>query len=106
MVFVSTVTIGEVERGIARQRVHNPRFAETLDAWLGRMLDLYEDRILPVTTPIARRWGQLCARIGHNGIDLIIAATAVENGLTVVTRNVRDFAPTGAAVENPFLASA
>ncbi len=52
--------------------------------------------------PIARCWGRLSARIGHGGADLLIAATALERGLTVVTRNVRHFAPTGVSVENPF----
>jgi len=62
----------------------------------------YRDRILPVDTPIARRWGQLCSRIGHGSADLLIAATALEHGLSVVTRNVRHFVPTGVVVENPF----
>ncbi len=100
--FLSAVTIGEIERGIERQRRHDPVFAEALLVWLERSIDLYEDRILPATTNIPRRWGRLSARIGHTGVDLLIAATALEHGLTVVTRNVRHFVPTGAVVENPF----
>lgn len=102
--FLSAITIGEIERGIVRQRATNPIFAETLGAWLDRTIEFYADRILPVTTAIGRRWGQLSARIGHGGADLLIAATALEHGLTVVTRNIRHFAPTGVAVEDPFLA--
>lgn len=100
--FLSTITIGEIERGIERQRRRDPPFAEALLAWLERSIDSYQDRILPVTMKIARRWGHLSARIGHEGADLFIAATALEHGLTVATRNVRHFAPTGVAVENPF----
>jgi predicted nucleic acid-binding protein len=100
--FLSAITIGEVERGVARQRVQNPVFAEALGAWLDHTIQTYPDRILPVDTPVARRWGQLCSRIGHGSADLLIAATALEHGLSVVTRNVRHFTPTGVAVENPF----
>lgn len=100
--YLSIITIGEVERGIERQRNLNPGFAEALESWLDRMIEFYADRILTVTTPIARRWGRLSARIGHPGVDLLIAATALEHGLAVITRNVRDFLPTGVAVENPF----
>jgi toxin FitB len=100
--FLSSITIGEIERGVERQRPANPIFAEALGAWLDRMIEHYGDRILPVTTAVARRWGQLSARIGHGGADLLIAATALEHGLTVVTRNIRHFAPTGAVVEDPF----
>ena len=100
--FLSAITVGEIERGIERQRIDNPVFAEALASWLDRTIMLYADRIVPVTTVIARRWGRLSARIGHGGADLLIAATALEHGLTVVTRNVRHFAPTGVAVEDPF----
>src|SRR5260370_37071086 len=100
--FLSVVTIGEIERGIFRQRRVNPVFAEALGAWLDRTVDIYGDRILPVDTTVARRWGRLSARIGHGGADLLIAATALEHGFTVITRNVRHFVPTGAAVANPF----
>lgn len=100
--FLSTITLGEIERGIEIQRRRNPQFAATLLAWLDRSIDIYSDRILPVTTQIARRWGALSARIGHDSVDLIIAATALEHGLTVATRNIRHFTPTGVPTEDPF----
>jgi len=100
--FVSAFTIGEIERGIAQQRSRNPAFAESLSAWLDSLLTLYSDRILPVDTATARRWGQLSAAIGNDSVDLIIAATALEHGLTVVTRNSRHFEPTGVPILNPF----
>jgi toxin FitB len=100
--FVSTITIGEIERGIDRQRLRNPMFAEALEAWLDHLLTDYADRILPVTIAVARRWGRLTSRMGHRSADLLIAATALEYAFTVVTRNVRDFAPTGVPIEDPF----
>jgi len=100
--FLSAITIGEIERGVLRQRAKNAVFAEALGAWLDRTVETYADRILPVDTLVARRWGRLSTRIGHGGADLLIAATALEYGLTVVTRNVRHFLPTGVPVEDPF----
>jgi predicted nucleic acid-binding protein len=102
VLFLSTITIGEIERGVEVQRRRNPSFAAALLAWLEQSIAGYDNRILPVTIDIARRWGQLTVQIGHAGADLLIAATALEHGLTVATRNVRHFAPTGVAVENPF----
>jgi predicted nucleic acid-binding protein len=101
-IFLSAVTIGEIERGIVRQRGKDPAFAEALESWLDRTIQIYGDRILPVDTQTARRWGSLSARIGNDGADLLIAATALEHGLTVVTRNIRHFEPTGVALINPF----
>ena len=95
---ISVITVGEIERGIEQQQRHNPDFARDLSVWLDRMLDWYGDRILPVDTATARRWGQLAAAIGNESADLLIAATALEHGLTVATRNVRHFAPTGVPV--------
>jgi len=100
--FLSVVTIGEIERGIQLQQTRNAEFAENLTAWLDRILHLYADRILGIDTEVARRWGRLSAAIGHDGADLLIAATAQEHGLTVVTRNLRHFEPTGVAVLNPW----
>lgn len=100
--FISAVTVGEIERCIERQRPADPRFAEDLAAWLDATLRVYSERILPLDVPVARRWGRLAARIGNKGLDLAIAATALEHGLTVATRNVSDFAPTGVVTLNPF----
>ena len=96
--YISVITVGEIERGIEQQQRHNPDFARDLSAWLDRMLDWYDDRILPVDTATARRWGQLVAAIGNESPDLLIAATALEHGLTIATRNVRHFEPTGVPV--------
>ncbi len=99
--FLSVVTIGEIERGITRKRTTNQGFAQRLDGWLDQLLGLYGDRVLPVDVGVARRWGLLSAEMGHDGADLLIAATALEHGLTVVTRNLRHFAPTGVSIVAP-----
>jgi len=91
-----------IERGIAK--VRDSEFALALTRWLEELLRFYGDRILPVTPDIARRWGRLSADIGHEGADLLVAATAAAHGLTVATRNVRHFAPTGVRVFDPFKA--
>jgi toxin FitB len=100
--FLSVISIGEIERGIARKRGTDPAFAGALAAWLDRVLTLYGERIVPFDLRAARRWGALSAALGNDSADLMIAATALEQGLTVVTRNVSDFEPTGVAVINPF----
>ena len=100
--YLSVVTVGEIERGIARQQRRDPDFAQELAIWLDRLLAWYGERILPVDVATARRWGRLSSTLGHEGADLLIAATALEHGLTVVTRNVRHFEPTGVPVVGLF----
>ena len=101
-VFLSVVTVGEIERGIAQQQHRDPSFASELSDWLDRVLAWYGDRVLDVDIPTARRWGRLFGDLGHESVDLIIAATALEHGLTVVTRNTRHFEPAGVKVFSPF----
>jgi predicted nucleic acid-binding protein len=101
-VYLSVVTIGEVERGIAKQQRLAPAFAQRLADWLDGTLRYYATRILSVDLGTARRWGRLSDTHGHAGADLLIAATAIEHGLAVVTRNVRHFEGTGVALVNPF----
>ena len=100
--FLSAVTIAEIELGISRQRRLNPNIAVELAQWLDVTLRVYGDRILPVSVPIARRWGRLAEQLGTKSLDLAIAATALEHGLIVATRNVSDFTPTEVQVLNPF----
>ena len=100
--FVSVISIGEIERGIALQRRMDQSFAALLTNWLDQILNIYGDRVLPFDLASARRWGQLSATLGHHGADLQIAATALEHGLTVATRNVSHFELTGVSIFNPF----
>ncbi len=100
--YLSVVTVGEIERGIAQQDRRDPSFAREMALWLDRLLDWYGERVLPVDSATARRWGRLSATLGHEDADLLIAATALEHGLTVVTRNVRHFEPTGVPVVGSF----
>ncbi|HEY1362388.1 MAG TPA: type II toxin-antitoxin system VapC family toxin [Xanthobacteraceae bacterium] len=104
--FVSVITIGEIERGIARQRSADPGFAAALAAWLDRLLSVYGERIVPFDLQMARRWGRLSAALGNESADLMIAASALERGLTVVTRNAAHFEPTGVSTLDPFTFSA
>ena len=99
--YLSVVSIGEIERGVIRQQRSNPEFARTLALWLDSVISLYGEHILGVNLAIARRWGQLSARVGNESADLLVAATALEHGLAVVTRNVRHFQPTGVGVIDP-----
>lgn len=100
--FLSVITLGEIERGIRAQERQNPAFAADLRAWAGRTVRLYRDRLLPFGAEEAQLWGRLSQEIGHGAADLMIAATALTHGATVVTGNVDDFRPTGVALENPF----
>jgi predicted nucleic acid-binding protein len=100
--FISVVSIGEIERGIARARRQSQTFADQLMTWLGQILSAYDARILVVDVAVARRWGRLCDALGNAGTDLLIAAIALEHGLTVVTRNRRHFEPTEVAVFDPY----
>lgn len=99
--FLSVITLGEIERGIAQQTPRNPAFANDLRDWLDKTLTMFSDRILPFDSDAARIWGQMSARLGHSGADLLIAATAQAQGAIVVTGDA-GFAATGVKTENPF----
>ena len=100
--FLSAVTIGEIRRGITQQERRNEPFSRELAVWLAKLLTLFGDRVLAFDVPAAQRWGRLSAYLGHDSIDLMVAATALEHGQTVVTGNVSHFEPTGVRVLNPF----
>lgn len=100
--FLSGITLGEIERGIRAQERQNPPFAADLRVWVDRTVRLFSDRILPFEAEHARIWGRLSQDIGHGGADLMIAATALARGAVAVTGNTDDFRPTGVRLENPF----
>ena len=102
VLFLSVLTVGEIEAGIEKQRKAAPKFAEELNQWLTLLELQFAQCILPVTPAIAKLWGRLCVQTGNKGVDNLIAATALCHNLTVVTRNVKDFAPTGVRLLNPY----
>lgn len=100
--YLSVATLSEIQRGIAQQRNKDNLFALRLQRWLDTLKKNYADRILSITPEIACQWGEFTASLGHDGVDVIIAATALQHNLTVVTRNDRHFRPFGVAVLNPY----
>ena len=100
--FLSVVTIGEIRRGITQQERLDVPFARDLTVWLTELLTMFGDRVLVFDAPVAQHWGRLTAELGHDSPDLIIAATALQHSLTVVTGNVKHFEPTGVETFDPF----
>jgi toxin FitB len=106
--YLSVITVAEVQDGIAKsRRLKANRKAELLSEWLETVLHLYGARVLPLDVATARRVGILSDIARGQGqapglADLAIAATAQQNGLTILTRNLRHFGPLGVAALDPF----
>ena len=105
--FLSVITIGELEKGIARLPASSKRVA--LEQWVRRELaDRFRDRMLAVDSAVAARWGALVGASEARGqplpvIDSLIAATGLQHDLTVVTRNTDDLERCGARCFNPWV---
>jgi predicted nucleic acid-binding protein len=103
---ISVVSIGEMEKGFTTMRDLQRRVR--LESWLERQLiELFRGKVLPVTQSIAKRWGAFDGLRQMSGRPLgvpdgLIAATAFEHGLTLVTRNVKDFELLGVTIFNPW----
>jgi toxin FitB len=101
--FISAVTILEIEHGILLVERRDPRQGEMLRGWLeSKVLLAFSDRILPVDTAVARRCAQLHVPDPRGECDALIAATALVHGLTLVTRNIADFLAMGVPLLNPW----
>lgn len=101
--YLSVVTVLEVELGIARLGRQDATRAQRLQAWLeDDLLVVFNGRVLPVDVQVARRAARLHVPDPRPERDALIAATAVVHGLTVVTRNVADFEPMDVALIHPW----
>ena len=104
--YLSAVTLMEIELGILRIERRDPAQGTRLRAWMNQhILPEFVDRTLPVDTAVALRCARLHVPDPRPERDAFIAATALAHGMTVVTRNVADFAPTGVPLLNPWDAS-
>ena len=101
--FLSVITILELETGTLLVERRDSAQGAVLRSWLNaRVLPAFADRILPVDIAVAQRCAQLHVPDHRSDRDAMIAATALVHGMTVVTRNVDDFGPTGVEILNPW----
>lgn len=101
--YLSVVTVGELRRGVEVVRHRgDEQQAAMLDAWLETVLSDFAQNILSVDEAVGQVWGRLRVPHPEHALDKLIAATALIHDLTVVTRNVEDFAGLGVRVLNPF----
>lgn len=103
--FVSAISILELETGILLLERRDPGQGAILRSWLNaHVFPAFSERILPMDVAVAQRCAKLHVPDRRSDRDAIIAATALVHGMTVVTRNVEDFNQTGVALLNPWLA--
>ena len=101
--YVSAITILELEIGVLQMEGRDPVQGAMLRAWMdNHVLPEFTDRVLPVDTAVAQRCARLHVPDPRAERDALIAATALVHGMTIVTRNLADFEPTGVPVLNPW----
>jgi toxin FitB len=99
--FLSAVTIGEIQEGIETTKVQDVKKAQEIEAWLEKIIDSFG--VLPMDGKAFRIWAQMMqGRSNTIADDVMIAATAKSNNFTVATRNTSDFKGLGANLVNPF----
>ena len=102
--FLSAITILEIEAGTLLLQRRDPAQAAILRTWIDqKVLPAFDGRILPVDTAVAQRCARLQMPNTRAERDALIAATALVHRLSVITRNVADFQPMGVAVINPWM---
>lgn len=102
--YLSVITILELEKGVLRMQRRDLKQARYLRRWLEQSVaEAFQGRIYDVSEAIARRCASLHVPDPKSEFDSLIAATALVHDLTIVTRNTRDFARTGARILNPWL---
>jgi predicted nucleic acid-binding protein len=101
-IFLSTLALGEIRKGVELARPRNPGKAAALERWLRDVKAAFNGRLLGIDDAVSDEWGRMNAIRRVPVIDGLLAATALTHGLTLVTRNDRDVAGLGATVLNPF----
>lgn len=101
--YISVITVLELEMGVLRVERRDAKQGKLLRTWLdGQVLPEFKERLLAIDTAVARRCARLHVPDPRAERDALIAATALVHGMSVVTRNVDDFADSGVVVINPW----
>ena len=100
--FLSTLVLGEIRKGVELARPRDAGKAAALERWLREVETAFAGRVLGIDNAVSDQWGRMSAIRPVPVIHGLLAATALVNGLTLVTRNDRDVAGLGALVLNPF----
>ncbi len=100
--FLSTLTIGEIRKGVETVRARDPEKARALETWLQAIVQAFGPRILGIDAAVAESWGRIAAIRSVPVVDALLAATASMHGLVLVTRNANDVAGLGVRILNPF----
>jgi toxin FitB len=100
--FLSVMTLGEIRKGIDRLSFRDMKQSLMLERWLEDMKRAFSERLVEISPAVAERWGKLQAIRSLPEVDALLAASALEHDLTLVTRNEADFAGLGLRVLNPF----
>lgn len=107
--YISSLTIGEIQKGISKLNQHENKNKMILTEWLlGELIPRFEGRILPIDVQTAAIWGDLCGNAQSKGylfpvIDSLLAATALQHHLILVTENTKDFERMNVKLFNPVL---
>lgn len=100
--YLSVISLVEMRRGARQVEQKDPEQARALRHWIDRLLVGLGANVLPITQAVAERCAPLHVPTMRGAMDMLIAATALEHGLVLVTRNVRHFEGTGVELLNPF----
>lgn len=103
--FLSVLTIGEIKKGISK--LPDSKKKKELENWLIKLESRFEERLLPIDTEVARKWGQVQGELEQKGepmpsIDALIASTALVHNLAIVTRNGKDMKKSKVEIVNPW----
>lgn len=105
--FVSSITIAEIKKGLYKISAAQPKHFQVLTQWLSKLEVKFSGRVLPVTDAVLEDWAEISAQAELQGrklavMDSLIAATAHQHKLVLVTRNVEDFIATPVRIVNPY----
>ncbi|MBE9056745.1 type II toxin-antitoxin system VapC family toxin [Sphaerospermopsis sp. LEGE 08334] len=105
--FISIITIAEIKKGVVRIEKSQPSRYQKLEKWLQKLEQRFANRILPLNENILDTWAKICGKSEAEGkklpiMDSLIAATASENNLIIVTRNISDFGFSSVNVFSPW----